>query len=83
MTLAGGGRDYPPTDDDGFLAFARGMRHPLLYDAIRQAEPLSSIAGTRATQNRLRHYERLGRRRSGSWPSATRCARSIRCMPRA
>ncbi len=62
VTLAGGGRDYPPTDDDGFLAFARGMRHPLLYDAIRQAEPLSSIAGTRATQNRLRHYEQLGRR---------------------
>jgi len=49
VTLAGFLGDYPPTDDDGFLAFARGMRHPLLYDAIRQAEPLSSIAGCRSS----------------------------------
>jgi 2-polyprenyl-6-methoxyphenol hydroxylase-like FAD-dependent oxidoreductase len=63
VTLGGGGGDYPPTDDDGFLEFARKLVSPLLYDAIRQAEPLSPIAGFRATENRLRHYERLSR-----WP---------------
>ena len=32
----------------------------LLYQAIQGAEPISSIRGYRRTENRLRHYERLG-----------------------
>jgi hypothetical protein len=31
----------------------------VLYEAIAAAEPLSPIAGQRATENRLRHYDRL------------------------
>jgi 2-polyprenyl-6-methoxyphenol hydroxylase-like FAD-dependent oxidoreductase len=63
VTLAGGGGDYPPTEEADFLDFARSLRSPALYEAIRRAEPLTHIAGYRATENRLRHYERLGR-----WP---------------
>jgi 2-polyprenyl-6-methoxyphenol hydroxylase-like FAD-dependent oxidoreductase len=63
VTLAGAGRDYPPTDDEGFLAFARSLRHPVLHDAIRGAEPLTPIHGWRHTENRRRHFERLRR-----WP---------------
>ena len=63
VTLGGGGGDYPPTHDQGFLSIARSLVTPMLYEAIRQAEPLSSITGYRATENRLRHYERLSR-----WP---------------
>ena len=59
VTLGGGGGDYPPTDDQGFLEFARNLVTPKLYDAIQQAEALSPITGYRATENRLRHYERL------------------------
>ena len=60
VSLVGGDGDYPPTDEAGFLAFARSLRSPALYEAIAGAEPLTPIAGQRATENRLRHYDRLG-----------------------
>jgi 2-polyprenyl-6-methoxyphenol hydroxylase-like FAD-dependent oxidoreductase len=61
VSLVGGDGDYPPTDEEGFLAFARSLRSPALYEAIAGAVPLTPIAGQRATENRLRHYDRLGR----------------------
>jgi 2-polyprenyl-6-methoxyphenol hydroxylase-like FAD-dependent oxidoreductase len=61
VSLIGGDGHYPPTDDAGFLAFARRLRSPALYEAVAGAEPLTPIAGQRATENRLRHYDRLGR----------------------
>jgi 2-polyprenyl-6-methoxyphenol hydroxylase-like FAD-dependent oxidoreductase len=63
VALIGAGRDYPPTDDAGFLEFARGLRSPLLYEAIKDAEPASPIYGFRNTDNRRRHFGRLRR-----WP---------------
>jgi 2-polyprenyl-6-methoxyphenol hydroxylase-like FAD-dependent oxidoreductase len=54
-------KDYPPTDEQGFLAFLRSLPSPEIYDAIRDAEPLSSIHGFRHTANRLRRYERRAR----------------------
>jgi 2-polyprenyl-6-methoxyphenol hydroxylase-like FAD-dependent oxidoreductase len=62
VTLSGAGRDYPPTDERGFLEFARSLRTPALYEAIKDAQPLGPIAGYRATENRWRRYERLARR---------------------
>lgn len=59
VTLIGMSRDYPPTDEAGFLAFARSLPSPLIYEAIQAAEPLSGIHGFRHTENRLRHYEEL------------------------
>lgn len=61
VTLIGMDRDYPPTDDEGFLTFARGLPTPHLYDAIKQAEPLSKPYGFRRGENRLRHYDQLPR----------------------
>ena len=61
VSLIGGDGDYPPTDEAGFLAFARSLRSPALYEAIAGAEPLTPIMGQRATENRLRHYDRLER----------------------
>ena len=57
VTLIGGGRDYPPSDETEFLEFARSLPVPTVYDAIRNAEPLSSIKTHRATENRLRRFE--------------------------
>ena len=37
LTLTGGGGDFPPTDEDGSLAFADSLRSPLLADAIASA----------------------------------------------
>jgi len=63
VTLGGRNRDYAPTDEAGFQAFARSLRDPALADAIGTAEPLTPIHGFRATENRRRHYERMKR-----WP---------------
>jgi hypothetical protein len=60
---AGGEHDRPPTDEAGFLEFARSLRSPLIYEAIRQAEPLTDITGYQRTANHRRHYEKLRR-----WP---------------
>ncbi|MCX5375114.1 NAD(P)/FAD-dependent oxidoreductase [Streptomyces sp. NBC_00091] len=63
VTLIGNGEHAPPTKDPEFLDFARTLRSPAIYDAIRDAEPLSPPAGFRATANEWRHYERMDR-----WP---------------
>ena len=57
VTLIGGGRDYPPSDELGFLDFARSLPVSTIFDAIRAAQPLSPIKTHRATENRLRRYE--------------------------
>jgi len=59
VTLSGVGGDYPATDEAGFLRFARSLRTPMLYEAIRDAKPISDVSGYRDTQNRRRHYEKL------------------------
>jgi 2-polyprenyl-6-methoxyphenol hydroxylase-like FAD-dependent oxidoreductase len=61
VTLIGLAGDYPPTDEEGFLQFARSLPMPALYDAIRDAEPLSKITAFRNTANRVRRYENLPR----------------------
>jgi 2-polyprenyl-6-methoxyphenol hydroxylase-like FAD-dependent oxidoreductase len=58
VTIAGVMHDYPPTDEQGFLEFARSLSSPELYRAIERARPLSRIWGYRRTENRLRHYDR-------------------------
>jgi 2-polyprenyl-6-methoxyphenol hydroxylase-like FAD-dependent oxidoreductase len=63
VALIGAGRDYPLADDTGFLEFARGLRSPLLYETINDAEPVSPIYSFRNTDNQRRQFERLRR-----WP---------------
>jgi len=65
VSLAGGGHDYPPVDEEGFLAFARSLPSPIIYDAVKNAEPLSPVYSYRATENRLRHYDKLERMPEG------------------
>lgn len=65
VTIAGVMRDYPPTDEEGFLRFARSLSSPELFRAIERARPLSKIWGYRQTENRLRHYEKLSRMPQG------------------
>jgi hypothetical protein len=58
-TLGGYGHDFPPLDNEGFLDFARSLPSQNFYEAIADAEPVSSIYAHRATANRLRHYEKV------------------------
>ena len=62
VTIAGVMEDYPPTDEAGFLDYARSLRSKALYDAIQSARPLSDIWGYRKTENRLRSFEKMARR---------------------
>lgn len=59
VTLAGIARDYPPTDDEGFLDYARSLRNPIIYDAIKDAKPISKVYGYRRTENCWHHYDKL------------------------
>jgi 2-polyprenyl-6-methoxyphenol hydroxylase-like FAD-dependent oxidoreductase len=63
VSLFGTAGDYAPTDEKGFVEFAARLRSPVLFEAIRDAEPLTPIVGFRDTANHRRRYERLTR-----WP---------------
>ncbi len=65
VSVAGVMRDYPPTDEEGFLSFMRSLSTPKVYKALQSAKPLSGIRGYRRTANRLRHFERLSRMPEG------------------
>jgi 2-polyprenyl-6-methoxyphenol hydroxylase-like FAD-dependent oxidoreductase len=61
VTLAGILGDHPPTDPDGFLAFARSLRFPDIYEAIRDGQPLDDPVGFRFPTSVRHRYERLDR----------------------
>ncbi|MEB3216220.1 MAG: FAD-dependent monooxygenase [Nostocales cyanobacterium 94392] len=65
VTLAGIAKDYPPTDNNGFLECARNLRNSAIYDAIKDAKPISKVYSYRRTENCWHHYEKLARLPSG------------------
>lgn len=58
LTLTGTGGDHPPADVQGFNRFLRSLDDPLPR-VVGRMRPVSGVKVYRATQNRLRHYERL------------------------
>lgn len=61
VTLGGVLGDYPPTDPAGFLAFARSLPVPDIYQVICDAEPLDDPVAFRFPASVRRHYEQLAR----------------------
>lgn len=61
VSMGGWGGDYCPGDEAGFLAFARALPAPDIYDIISKAEPLSKIVAHRMNASLRRHYEKLTR----------------------
>lgn len=61
VTLTGLNGDHPPTDEEGFMAFAHSIPVPALHKALAQAEPLTAPYGYRRAANRLRSYDKLPR----------------------
>jgi hypothetical protein len=61
LTLASSWRDWLPDDEDSFLEYARSLPQPDLYEAIKEAEPLSPVLNYKYSANRWRHYERMAR----------------------
>ncbi|MEU5599316.1 FAD-dependent oxidoreductase [Streptomyces sp. NPDC020298] len=59
VTLFGTRGAVPPTDEEGFVEFARGTRHPVIAELIEKARPVSEIRPYRGMANRRRYYEKL------------------------
>lgn len=59
VTLLGVGEDYPPTDNSGFMRFARSLPGDKLYAAIREAEAENEPVGYRRTANVVRRYDKV------------------------
>ncbi len=59
LTLMGRFGDYPPHDAEGFLAFAKSLHSPKLYELIKDAERVTDIISYRFPTSVQRHYERL------------------------
>src|SRR5262249_10834519 len=59
VSLIGRFGDYPPTDRDGFLAFAKELHSDLPWRIISDGEQLSRIVHHRFPASVRRHYENL------------------------
>jgi 2-polyprenyl-6-methoxyphenol hydroxylase-like FAD-dependent oxidoreductase len=59
VTLMGRFGNFPPHDAVGFLAFAKALHSPKLYDLIKGAERVADITAYRFPTSVRRHYERL------------------------
>ena len=60
LILTGLQGDHPPTDEEGYLEFARSLPSPEIYDALTQAEPLGPIHVFNRTENVKRFYGQVG-----------------------
>ncbi|NBH06417.1 FAD-binding monooxygenase, partial [Amycolatopsis sp. SID8362] len=61
LSLTGLLGDHPPTDPEGFLAYAKSLPVPDVHDAIADAEPLTEPVCFRFPASTRRHYELLPR----------------------
>jgi 2-polyprenyl-6-methoxyphenol hydroxylase-like FAD-dependent oxidoreductase len=61
VTLIGMVGENVPTDEGGFLEFARSLPTPDLYNVLSKAEPLSDITPYAFPASLRRHYEKLSR----------------------
>ena len=57
------GKNYPPTDEKGFLEFTKYLESLELYDALKDAVPDSEIYGYQVQGSREYHYEEMEK-----WP---------------
>jgi 2-polyprenyl-6-methoxyphenol hydroxylase-like FAD-dependent oxidoreductase len=63
LGLLGIGKTYPPTDEKGFLDFAKELGVEDVYKIVRDAKPISNIYGYREDGSRIYHYEKIKK-----WP---------------
>jgi 2-polyprenyl-6-methoxyphenol hydroxylase-like FAD-dependent oxidoreductase len=61
VTLVGYLGDHPPTDPQGYVAFAKTLPAPDIYDVIKDAEPLTDPVPAKFPASVRRHYEKLER----------------------
>jgi 2-polyprenyl-6-methoxyphenol hydroxylase-like FAD-dependent oxidoreductase len=59
VSLGGREGEVPPGDADGFLAFARTLRTPTIYNAIRHAARMVDVARYSFPESVRRYFERV------------------------
>jgi 2-polyprenyl-6-methoxyphenol hydroxylase-like FAD-dependent oxidoreductase len=59
VTIGGRHGDVPPGDGEGFLTYAKALRTPTIYNAIRHAKRLDGVARYSFPESVRRHFERL------------------------
>src|SRR4029079_5516854 len=65
VSLNGYFGDHPPTDEAGFLEFARGLPRPDIYEYIGSASRLPRPLTLKTPRSRWLHYEKLARMPEG------------------
>ena len=63
VLLAGWFGDHPPTELDEFLAFAKSLPQPDIYEQLRAAQPLAPVKAYKLPSNKWNHFEKASR-----WP---------------
>ncbi|OKI37672.1 FAD-binding monooxygenase [Saccharothrix sp. CB00851] len=61
LSLTGILGDQPPTDQEGFLAYAKSLPIPEIHEWVRDAERIDSPTAIRYPASVRRHYEKLTR----------------------
>ena len=61
VTLFGMLGEYPPTDEPGFLEFARSLPAPDVHEVIAHAEPITELIPFKFPQSTRRRYESVDR----------------------
>ncbi|MFE8600164.1 FAD-dependent oxidoreductase [Archangium violaceum] len=61
LSLCGILKDHAPTDEAGFLQFARELPKPDIYDAVKDAEPAGPIVVHKFPGSQRRHYDQMAR----------------------
>jgi 2-polyprenyl-6-methoxyphenol hydroxylase-like FAD-dependent oxidoreductase len=59
VSLGGYNGDHPPLDEAGYLAFARTLPAPDIYNLLLKLEPISPIMPYKFGASLRRHYEKL------------------------
>ena len=59
LSIGGNHGDAPPGDRAGFMDFVKSLRTPTIYDAVRDARPLTDIVRFKLPCSTRRHFERL------------------------
>jgi 2-polyprenyl-6-methoxyphenol hydroxylase-like FAD-dependent oxidoreductase len=65
VSIAGIGKNYPPSDEGGYMETLTKLRSPLLAEAVKHAEAISPVYAHRAMANRWRRYDKWPARLAG------------------
>lgn len=65
LSLAGSFTDHAPLDEKGFMEYAKKLPGGEIFQAIKDAKPVSDISIFKRNENRIRHYEKMPRPMEG------------------